>query len=105
VSVGAGDVRQVAALARLAIAEERLPALVEELNTILSHMDHLARVDTSAVPEPPVVPTAWREDVVEPLPLAQPHDAFAPLMRDGFFLVPRLDTHEADNAGKAGSEG
>jgi hypothetical protein len=28
------------------------------------------------------------------LPLARPRDAFAPEMREGFFLVPRLATHE-----------
>ena len=31
------------------------------------------------------------------VPLVLPRDAFAPLMRDGFFLVPRLATH--DDAG------
>ena len=28
------------------------------------------------------------------VPLLIPHEEFAPLMRDGFFLVPRLATHE-----------
>jgi hypothetical protein len=28
------------------------------------------------------------------VPLAVPREAFAPEMRDGFFLVPRLATHE-----------
>jgi hypothetical protein len=28
------------------------------------------------------------------IPLARARDAFAPKMADGFFLVPRLSTHE-----------
>jgi aspartyl-tRNA(Asn)/glutamyl-tRNA(Gln) amidotransferase subunit C len=33
------------------------------------------------------------------VPLVRARDEFAPLMRDGFFLVPRLATH--DDAGDA----
>ena len=29
-----------------------------------------------------------------PIPLTIPREAFAPEMREGFFLVPRLATHE-----------
>ena len=35
-----------------------------------------------------------REDGGMPLPLARSLDAFAPSLRDGFFVVPRLSTHE-----------
>ena len=35
----------MAALARLGVAEDRLPALVTELNGILAHMDVLQQVD------------------------------------------------------------
>ena len=31
-----------------------------------------------------------------PIPLALPRESFAPEMRDGFFLVPRLETHEGE---------
>jgi hypothetical protein len=37
---------------------------------------------------------ALREDAGPPIPLARPLESFAPLMRDGFLLVPRLATHE-----------
>ena len=91
------DVMHVAALARLAIDERRVPALVRELNGILAHMEVLRQVDTSgaaAMPggESPSLPL--RPDTGPPLPLARAREEFAPSMRDGLFLVPRLATHE-----------
>ena len=38
--------------------------------------------------------TPLRVDGGNQVPLARPREAFAPAMRDGFFLVPRLATHE-----------
>jgi aspartyl-tRNA(Asn)/glutamyl-tRNA(Gln) amidotransferase subunit C len=35
-----------------------------------------------------------RVDAGPPYPLARPPGSFAPSMRDGFFLVPRLASHE-----------
>ena len=97
-AVSESDVLHVAALARLAIESERLPSLVKELNGILAHMEVLERVETgggmgdvggtgSATP-------MRSDDGGASVPLAHPRESFAPLMRDGFFLVPRLATHE-----------
>lgn len=91
------DVRKIASLARLELSEERLPALVGELNAILGHMDVLQKVDVSGVPADlaaGVAPMPLRADGGQQLPLARPREQFAPAMRDGFFLVPRLATHE-----------
>lgn len=91
------DVRHVAALARLAIDDERMPGLVRELNTILGHMEVLSRVDTgkhTATNGPVDAAQPLREDGGLPLPLARPREAFAPATRDGFLIVPRLATHE-----------
>ena len=95
------DVRHVAALARLGLPAGRLPELVAELNRILEHMDVLSQVGTAAVQ--PVVGvgaggTPLRTDEGPQLPLARPRESFAPQMRDGFLLVPRLATHEAASA-------
>jgi len=38
--------------------------------------------------------TPLRVDVGNQIPLARPREAFAPAMRDGFLIVPRLATHE-----------
>lgn len=95
------DVLHVAALARLALPEERVPALVEQLNEILSHMDVLRKVDTKGVIGTAGVGDAaapLRPDTGPKLPLARPLAEIAPEWRDGFFLVPRLATHE-DAAG------
>ena len=96
------DVQHVAALARLGLSGERATSLVAELNTILGHMEVLSRVDTSAAGSGELIP-------VSSLPLQADHGPcvslvrepreFAPLMRDGFFLVPRLATHETADEG------
>jgi len=99
-SVTPDDVRHVARLARLGLDETELPPLVEQLNGILGHMDVLQQVD---VPEAigewqqraDTHQEARRDDALPSDALAREREAFAPAMRDGFFLVPRLATHEA----------
>jgi aspartyl-tRNA(Asn)/glutamyl-tRNA(Gln) amidotransferase subunit C len=95
------DVRHIAALARLGVDDARLPALAAELNAILGHMEVLQKVDVSSVPADivdgvPAMPL--RADAGPQVPLARPRQDFAPEMRDGFFLVPRLATHEDADA-------
>jgi aspartyl-tRNA(Asn)/glutamyl-tRNA(Gln) amidotransferase subunit C len=94
--VSVDDVRHVAALARLGLSEEQLTGLATELNTILEHMDVLNRVDTSGVSELGSLSERMRlrSDERPQMPLADPPESFAPQMRDGFFIVPRLATHE-----------
>ena len=96
-SVTVDDVRHIAALARLGLPAERIPSLVAELNRILEHMDVLAAVPSR--PEQRVAGVSaggmpLREDVGPQLSLARTREDFAPAMRDGLFLVPRLATHE-----------
>ena len=91
------DVRHIASLARLGLSEERAATLMAEMNTILGHMDELSKVDTAGVQEAIGVGARGlpvRADGGSPIPLARSLDAFAPAMRDGFLLVPRLSTHE-----------
>ncbi|HUO52496.1 MAG TPA: Asp-tRNA(Asn)/Glu-tRNA(Gln) amidotransferase subunit GatC [Gemmatimonadaceae bacterium] len=100
-AVSRDDLMHVAALARLAIPEERIPELVRQLNGILAHMDVLRDVDTGAASalRPAGVPALpVRPDAGPPIPLAAPRESFAPAMRDGFFTVPRLATHEDEDA-------
>ena len=97
-AVSIDDVRHIASLARLGLTEPRTAAIVNELNTILAHMDELAKVDTAGVQEAIGVGAEGlpvRRDLGPPFPLARSLDAFAPSIRDGFFLVPRLSTHES----------
>lgn len=92
------DVRHIAALARVGLERERVEQIARELNGILAHMDALARIDTTGIP-----PFAAERLDTMPLrpdesgastPLLVPLSEIAPEMRDGFFLVPRLATHE-----------
>ena len=97
-AVSREDVLHIAELARLHIDEARIPELVEQLNGILAHMEVLREVDTRGVEATAAVGVAalpLRADVGPPVPLAHPLETFAPQTRDGFFLVPRLATHEA----------
>ena len=99
-AVSENDVRHVAALARLGVDEARLPALVHELNGILAHMEVLQRVETGGGGWDvggSLTATPTRSDLAgAPSPLALSRNSFAPQMRDGFFLVPRLETHEGE---------
>jgi|SRR5687768_5780215 aspartyl-tRNA(Asn)/glutamyl-tRNA(Gln) amidotransferase subunit C len=101
-AVSESDVLHVASLARLAIEPDRLPSLVSELNGILAHMEVLQPVDTGGQKVDGgsrTTETAMRSDTDgTPIPLAIPRESFAPETRDGFFLVPRLATHEDQGA-------
>jgi aspartyl-tRNA(Asn)/glutamyl-tRNA(Gln) amidotransferase subunit C len=105
VSITEADVRHVASLARLGLNAERIPSLVRELNDILTHMEVLQQTvvpehtdGTSGATEMPL-----RADVVVSGVSDAERAANAPAMRDGFFLVPRLDTHGAAGS-RAGVE-
>jgi aspartyl-tRNA(Asn)/glutamyl-tRNA(Gln) amidotransferase subunit C len=102
VAVTPEDVKHVAALARLGMTDERAAAFTAQLNTILGHMDVLAKVDTAKL-EPVIGVGAagmpLRVDEGPSVPMDRPLEEIGPTVRDGFFLVPRLDTHEtADEA-------
>lgn len=103
-AVSEDEVRHVAALARLGLDPARIPTIAAELNGILAHMEVLSKVRTSAVAAVTGVGAAGaplRVDGGNQLPLVRPREAFAPAMRDGFFLVPRLATHEDADAESA----
>ena len=96
-AVTRGDVLHIAELARLGIDAARVDELTEELSAILSHMEVLSQVDTAAASTTAVVGTGGtplRPDVGVPGVTSAALASIAPSMRDGFFIVPRLATHE-----------
>jgi aspartyl-tRNA(Asn)/glutamyl-tRNA(Gln) amidotransferase subunit C len=100
VAITIDDVHHIARLARLGLSDARAGALVRELNTILEHMEVLSRVDTAGTHEVAGVGAAGlplRPDVGPRIPLDRAREDFAPSMKDGFFLVPRLATHDDAN--------
>ncbi len=92
-SIDTDTVRKVADLARIAVAEEELAPLAEELNAIIGWVEQLGEVDVSGVePMTSVTPMALkrREDVVTDGDRQADILANAPDAREGFFTVPKV---------------
>jgi aspartyl-tRNA(Asn)/glutamyl-tRNA(Gln) amidotransferase subunit C len=97
-SVDHATVRKIASLARIAVTEEQVEAMVPELNNILGWIEQLGEVDTSAVqPMTAVIPNTLRlrDDVVNADPLSGGNRrddvlANAPANEHGFFGVPKV---------------
>jgi aspartyl-tRNA(Asn)/glutamyl-tRNA(Gln) amidotransferase subunit C len=101
-AVSREDVLHIAQLARLAVPEATLPELTDQLNGILGHMEVLRKVDTEKVFAAAGVGDAGmplRQDSGPQHPLERPLEGFAPSMRDGLLIVPRLATHESADPG------
>lgn len=106
-SVTIDDVKHVARLARLGVSESRAAELVGELNRILDHMSMLEKVKTEGIAEASGVGASGmplRVDAGPPIPLARQLDEFAPSVRDGLIIVPRLASHEEAIADDAAEE-
>lgn len=91
-SIGRNEVLHVARLAELAVREEELDRLVDQLNRIVDYVAQLDQVpaDRMAAPFLPGPQSLeLREDVPGPVPLARPPAELAPEFTGGFFLVPR----------------
>jgi aspartyl-tRNA(Asn)/glutamyl-tRNA(Gln) amidotransferase subunit C len=92
-SVNAKTVRRIAHLARIAVADDEVPHLQEELNAILAFVEQLAAVDVADVePMTSVTPMAMKQrpDVVTDGEIAEQILRNAPATQDGFFLVPKV---------------
>ena len=96
-AVSLEEVKHVAMLARLGLTDERATSLTRDLNTILDHMRVFEKVRTDDVREftsGDEAGMSLRRDDGPAAPLNAPPSAFAPEMREGLFIVPRLATHE-----------
>lgn len=92
-SVNADTVRHVAKLARLAMSDSEIEALVPELNNILGWVDQLGEVDTQGVePLTAVIDQKLRlrDDVVDDGNVRDKVLANAPDAQHGFFAVPKV---------------
>lgn len=91
--ISADDVRKVAGLARLALAEEKIATYTTQLERILEYVDHLQAVDTEGVPPTTravEVVNVTREDRVKPTPVREDLLNLAPQREGDFFRVPRI---------------
>ena len=92
-SVDTKTVRRIAHLARIAVADDEIPHLQEELNAILAFVEQLAPVDVADIePMTSVTPMAMkkRPDTVTDGEIAEQILRNAPATQDGFFLVPKV---------------
>jgi aspartyl-tRNA(Asn)/glutamyl-tRNA(Gln) amidotransferase subunit C len=92
-SVDKDTVRRIASLARLALEEERVPPMVEELNGILAWVELLKEVEVAGIaPMTSVVEQRlkMRDDVVTDGGNADALMANAPGGEDHFFVVPKV---------------
>lgn len=85
--------RKVAKLARIRVADDRLPELASQLGNILTFMEQLNEVDVEGVePMTSVTPMRLkrRQDGVTDGGIAERVLANAPEAREGFFAVPKV---------------
>ena len=91
--VDADTVRRVAHLARIAVADDEVAPLADELNAILAFVEQLGEVNVEGVaPMTSVTPMAMkmRNDEVTDGGIADDIIANAPAREDHFFLVPKV---------------
>ena len=92
-SVEPATVKQIAALARIAITDDDANALAPELSNILGWIEQLGEVDTSGVePMTAVIPNTLRlrDDVVDDGGIRELLMINAPQAEHGFFTVPKV---------------
>lgn len=92
-SVDTATVAKIARLARIAMRDDEVEAMVPELNNILSWVEQLGEVDVSGVePMTAVIPNhlRLRDDVVNDGNVRDAVLANAPAPQHGFFGVPKV---------------
>ncbi|MFP4125383.1 MAG: Asp-tRNA(Asn)/Glu-tRNA(Gln) amidotransferase subunit GatC [Alphaproteobacteria bacterium] len=92
-SLDEATVARIARLARIEVAEDRLPGLARELSNILGWVEQLGEVATDDV-EPlravMPIPSRRRDDVVTDGNRQADVLRNAPEAHDGFYVVPRV---------------
>ncbi|QDP18674.1 Asp-tRNA(Asn)/Glu-tRNA(Gln) amidotransferase subunit GatC [Sphingomonas xanthus] len=92
-SVNANQVRHVAKLARIAMSDSEIEAMVPEFNNILGWVEQLGEVDTDGVePLTAVIENQLRlrDDVVDDGNVRDAVLRNAPDAQHGFFAVPKV---------------
>ncbi|MDB5594523.1 MAG: gatC [Hyphomicrobiales bacterium] len=92
-SVDQATVRRIAHLARIAVQDDEVPHLQDELNAILAFVEELSAVDVSGVePMTSVIPMRLplRPDAVTDHAGADVVTRNAPSSEDHFFVVPKV---------------
>jgi aspartyl-tRNA(Asn)/glutamyl-tRNA(Gln) amidotransferase subunit C len=91
--IDAADVRRIAQLARIAVGEDEVERLKDEINGMLDFVEQLSEVNVEGIePMTSVTPMAMkkRADVVTDGNDAEAVLKNAPQSDDNFFLVPKV---------------
>lgn len=92
-SIEDSDIKKIAHLARLGIAEEDIPGYTKELSIILELVEQMNAVDTDSI-EPMAHPLhavqRLRDDAVSEPDLREAAQAIAPETEAGLYLVPKV---------------
>ncbi|MEZ5840154.1 MAG: Asp-tRNA(Asn)/Glu-tRNA(Gln) amidotransferase subunit GatC [Hyphomicrobiales bacterium] len=92
-SVDQATVRRIAHLARIAVSDEEVPHLQDELNSILGWVEQLNAIDVSGVePLTSVVEMSMKKRTDEVTDGGYPADVVknAPISEDNYFVVPKV---------------
>ena len=92
-SISEQEVRHVAMLARLALTDDEVTSLRDDLNSILGHIDTIQQLDLESVlPTAHAIPVlnVTRDDVVVPGLAREVALMNAPAQEDGAFLIPQI---------------
>ena len=92
-SVDADTVRRIAHLARIAVAEDEVEHLKDELNAMLAFVEQLEEVKVDGVePMTSVTPMTMkkRADEVTDVGIAEDIVRNAPATEDNYFIVPKV---------------
>ncbi|MFN2474710.1 MAG: Asp-tRNA(Asn)/Glu-tRNA(Gln) amidotransferase subunit GatC [Sphingomicrobium sp.] len=92
-SVDTATVRHIAKLARIAMSDADIDALVPELNNILGWVEQLSAVDTDGVESLTAVinqKLRLRDDIIDDGNIRDEVLANAPDAQHGFFAVPKV---------------
>jgi aspartyl-tRNA(Asn)/glutamyl-tRNA(Gln) amidotransferase subunit C len=90
--IGEKEVRHVAQLAELAVADSDVALLATQLDAIVEFVAQLDEVAAGPASSVVVGPdhTPLRDDTINPIPMTRTAAQIAPAFQQGFFLVPKL---------------
>ena len=96
-SVSREEVMRIAQLAELDVEDDSLPEIAAQMSRIIDYVAQLSAISTNGgvktfVPGPDAI--RFRPDEVAPAPLAFGPAQFAPVFKEGFFVVPKLGQFE-----------
>ena len=89
-SISRADIEKIAALAEMHVDEATAARLEQELRRILDYVEQLNELPKDGATEIPRPSARLRKDEPAADPLARPPVDWAPGLRDGLFVVPRL---------------